>query len=340
MRVDELIKEKKLIFISNIIFIFVIFFAFILKIFSPTIFYYYCFLVIVAIFLVEEYSNFGYKYFILFSMLLNIICFIFFVFGKILLLKYFIFWTALIFLISILVFFLEFFKKYLIPIRNIEYYKKVFLPIFIILIFLIFSVLFIFNLKDDLKTNKYLKLLICSTISSFEKRFFNSDVIPLNKEEIYLSNVSENIEIFVDEPKNNSISRGLVEIEGWAIDKTSLDNSGIDNIEFFIKGEKIKETHLGSYSKNPPMETFIISNLDDFLNNEGNMSKVEFLNNLIALNLRKDVGSTFGNQFDLSGFRFNFDSNKFDNGEYIIIISAHSIFSRQNYIELHLNIKN
>ena len=56
--------------------------------------------------------------------------------------------------------------------------------------------------------------------------------------------------------------------------------------------------------------------------------------------IRRDVGEKYGKQFTLSGFSFDFDSTKFNNGKYSLYIYAHSPIFGWDYTKLKIQIEN
>jgi len=66
---------------------------------------------------------------------------------------------------------------------------------------------------------------------------------------------------------------------------------------------------------------------------------VEYTN--VGINLpREDIGNSYGEQFKMSGFIFNFDSTKFKNGEHTIYVYAHSPYFGWDYISFNIYINN
>lgn len=66
---------------------------------------------------------------------------------------------------------------------------------------------------------------------------------------------------------------------------------------------------------------------------------VEYIN--VGINLpREDIGNSYGEQFKMSGFSFNFDSTEFENGEHPIYIYAHSPYFGWDYVSFDIYIDN
>lgn len=55
---------------------------------------------------------------------------------------------------------------------------------------------------------------------------------------------------------------------------------------------------------------------------------------------RQDIGNNYGEQFEMSGFIFNFDSSKFENGDHRIYIYVHSTSSGWAYVSRDIYINN
>ncbi len=66
---------------------------------------------------------------------------------------------------------------------------------------------------------------------------------------------------------------------------------------------------------------------------------LEYIN--VGVNLpREDIGNSYGEQFKNSGFIFNFDSIKFENGEHIIYVYAYSQYFGWDYVSFNIDVKN
>jgi hypothetical protein len=66
---------------------------------------------------------------------------------------------------------------------------------------------------------------------------------------------------------------------------------------------------------------------------------VEYMN--VGINLpREDIGNSYGEQFKMSGFIFNFDSTEFENGEHTIYVYAYSPYFGWDYVSFDIYIDN
>lgn len=84
----------------------------------------------------------------------------------------------------------------------------------------------------------------------------------------------------------------------------------------------------------------VFLNSDEFKrSSEGYYSKVTIKDTPLDV-IRKDVGEKYGKQFDLSGFGFEFNSMKFENGKHIFYVYAHSPIFGWDYIKFGININN
>ena len=75
--------------------------------------------------------------------------------------------------------------------------------------------------------------------------------------------ITENIIITVENPKEDTEISGEVKISGWAIEGNSTENSGIDRVEIFVDGKPGIGTHLvknyiKANKKSTPTEEFLI----------------------------------------------------------------------------------
>ena len=266
--------------------------------------------------------------------------------------------------------------------------------------------------------------------------------IYINKDNVNSKNLKiiKNKIIVVESPREDMVVSGVVKLSGWAIDTSSVENSGIDKIAIYVDGKpgvgiyldkeyrKIKEEvepkeeflirlFEGCYDKTPSDKDIILwthkmetdSNAindvakeffssEDFLNkNLGNEEYLDALYKILfnrkpdnigynywltELNkgldrdilldklldstefknfvrdyysvdavykddlpeeinlLREDIGNSYGEQFKMSGFIFNFNSSKFENGEHKIYLYAHSAYTGWSYVSFDMHINN
>jgi len=66
---------------------------------------------------------------------------------------------------------------------------------------------------------------------------------------------------------------------------------------------------------------------------------LEYMN--VGINLpREDIGNSYGEQFNNSGFNFKFNSSMFDNGKHTIYVYAHNPYFGWNYVSFDIYIDN
>lgn len=372
-------------------------------------------IIIFLIFLLSQYFDFEYRYFLIYAIIMLITCPFLLVFDFKKLAEYFANYAYGFLVLGILGYFLDILREKIRKKGYFKIYRIVFMSLFIILLILPIIIYRenIIKLSSIIRTNFYIK-----------------------RENIDASGskIVKNILIFAKNPIEDS------KISGWAIDTISVENSGIDKVVVFVDGKPGIGTYLdkeyrkviekvvpkeellirlfdGRYNKEPSnkdiifwihniessnvsiydiirefisSEEFLIRNLSDeeFLvtiynilfnrevdNNGYNYWLTElnkgldrniFLDKLLdsaefknlvrdyysknavhnydlpgGINLyREDVGKNYGEQFEMSGFIFNFDSLKFENGQHKIYVYAHSSYSGWGYISFDIYINN
>ncbi|MBC8386593.1 MAG: DUF4214 domain-containing protein [Actinobacteria bacterium] len=139
---------------------------------------------------------------------------------------------------------------------TIKIYKKVFLSILVI--FLLSSTLIF--VKEYRRNSDYTVVIKENFIENFIKFAANTKdkYIKTFRKDIYYSGldvievdgkkISRDIIINIDNPKAGSIISKTIDLSGWAIETNSIDNTGIDKIEFFFDGIPGKGKYLGSFS--------------------------------------------------------------------------------------------
>ena len=131
-------------------------------------------------------------------------------------------------------------------------YKKVFLSILVIFLL---SSMFIF-VRDYWRNTDYTVVIkenfVKFATSAKDKyiKTFRKDIYysGLDVIEVDGKKISRDIIINIDNPKADSIISKTIDLSGWAIETNSIDNTGIDRIEFFFDGIPGKGKYLGSFS--------------------------------------------------------------------------------------------
>ena len=298
--------------------------------------------------------------------------------------------------------------------------------------FCVFSVLFIFLFISSNLEAPTTRIVIHSTKQSIN-RFFNKQDYFRKKEFVIIDGekVKEEITISTYSSKQGVPFSGKIKIKGWALEKNSKYDSGIDRIGFFLDGKPGEGKYLGKFTQNYDAEVEtkkfienlylkfydwlpdsselnfwainleygimsyyeVASNIIDksaFMNR--NLSNKDFLSKLFAGLFRRDwdggwiselendlsredilyifinsiefnklsenyyknitikknnldiitrdVGEKYGKQFCLSGFSFELDSKKFENGKHILYIYARSPVFGWDYEKINIVINN
>jgi len=139
--------------------------------------------------------------------------------------------------------------------KRITFRKK---KISYVCLFCVFSVLFIFLFISFNLEAPSTRIIIHSTKQSIN-RLFNKQDYFRKKEFVIIdgAKVKEEITIFAYFSKEGIPFSGKIKINGWAIEKNSKYDSGIDKIEFFLDGKPGEGKYLGKFTQNydPELET-------------------------------------------------------------------------------------
>lgn len=428
MEINKFIKEKRVGL--SIVFIFFTFliFSLLLRIFFLNRLYPYSIFFIILVFILSQYFEFDYKLFIVLALILMLI-YVFFLSYNLTIAKYFNTYAYMFFILGGLVYLLSNLKEKLKNKVINRLYRVIFLYILIIvvvlsaIIFINYNSVFIKNVilgSSELLKDRYL-------------RTFNKEIYYSKKEFATIDGekVKDEIIISTYSSLQGSLLPGKIKIKGWAIEKNSKYDSGIDRIELFFNGKPGEGKYLGKFSQNYNLElrtlkfisllyinfysrlpdsqeldfwginleygimsysevakniinksAFMYRNLSnkDFLSSlylgllnrdwdgslmeklENDLTRKELLDSVINSDefknrgknyynnisikknnldiIRSDVGKKYGKQFCLSGFSFELDSKKIENGKYLLYIYTHSPnFGWGNEV-ININIKN
>jgi len=184
------------------------------------------------VFISSQYFDFEYRYFIGFALILLVTCPFLLIAKYETLAEYFANYVYGFLVLGIIGYFLDNLREKIKKKGYFKIYKIIFLSI---LILLMASNVFVYR-------DYTLKVPINMYIKKFHKEVYYS-----KKDEVVLDGkiLKEGIIINVNEPEENSKVSGEVEIIGWAIESNSNDDSGIDEIEFFMDGKPGKGKYLG-----------------------------------------------------------------------------------------------
>ena len=117
--------------------------------------------------------------------------------------------------------------------------------------FCVFSVLFIFLFISFNLEQPITRIIIHSAKQSIN-RFFSKQEYFRKKEFVIIdgAKVKEEITISTYSSKQGVPFSGKIKIKGWALEKNSKYDSGIDRIEFFLDGKPGEGKYLGRFSQN------------------------------------------------------------------------------------------
>ena len=251
MNVGKFLKEKRL----GLSVLFIFFVLLILSLASHIIFheiYQISIFFFIIIFIFSQYFDFEYRLFIGFALFLLIICIFLLIFKLDTLAGSFTNYVYGFLVLGIAGYFFDNLREKLKSKGTIKIYKKVFLSILVI--FLLSSV-FIF-VRDYRNNSDYTVVIkenivkLPAIVKNKYLRTFKKDIYysGLDTVEVDGKKISRDIIINIDSPKADSIISKTIDLSGWAIESNSIDNTGIDKIEFFLDGKPGKGKYLGDFS--------------------------------------------------------------------------------------------
>ena len=223
MKLLKYMKERKLglsIYLSLFIFLTV---SLVLRNIKPELYPVSVFLMSL-VFIFSQYFDFEYRYFIGFALVLLVACPFLLIAKYEILAEYFANYVYGFLVLGVIGYFLDNLREKLKKKGYFKIYKVIFLSVFVLSLA---SGIFIY--KDYI-----IKYPINMYLSKFHKEVYYS-----KKDEVILDGevLKEDIIIKIDNPEESSKVSGEVEIIGWAIERNSNEDSGIDEIEFFIDGK-------------------------------------------------------------------------------------------------------
>ena len=251
MKILKFVKVKKIGLLFLVSFFILLIVSLVLRnIFSKT--YPISIFFVVLIFILSQYFDFEYRYFISFALILLSTCPFLLIFKLNLLAEYFANYVYGFLVLGVVGYFFDNLREKLKSKVTIKIYKKVFLSILII--FLLSSALIF--VRDYWRNTDYAVLIKENFVkfadSAKDKylRTFRKDIYysGLDVIEVDGKKISRDIIINIDNPKAGSNISKTIDLSGWAIETNSIDNTGIDKIEFFFDGIQGKGKYLGSFS--------------------------------------------------------------------------------------------
>ena len=239
--------------LSVLLFFFLLLVIFLFLTNSHPRFHVYAIIISFLIFIIYQYFKIDYRIFLSFALILLLFCPFLLIFKEghyqKNLAEYFASYACGFIVLGVIGYFFDNLKN---RIRT----KRIF-KIFIFVIIGTTILLSIFILYKDYKNNEsyivavesFYKKSIVSTKNIFLKAF-NKKIYYSKSDEVILDNqtLKEDILILVSEPKDGSIVYGNVRIKGAAIEKNSIENTGIDKVEFYLDGKPGKGKYLGNFN--------------------------------------------------------------------------------------------
>jgi len=209
---------------------------------------------VVLIFIFSQYFDFEYRYFIGFALILLIICPFLLIFKLNILAEYFANYVYGFLVLGVIGYFLDNFREKIRLKGYFKIYRRVFLSILICVI--IGSVGFL--VYKNYISEKGFTLFIRDGVMRIEEITKNRYLKTFNKKAYYSkekyvkvgeTEIEEDIVINIDYPKEGDLISGKIDIKGWAIEKNSNTNTGIDKIEVFLDGRPWEGKFIGEYSR-------------------------------------------------------------------------------------------
>ena len=309
MKILKYIKEKRLGLSIYLLFFIFLIVSLILRNILPG-FYLASIFCISLIFILSQYFDFEYRYFIGFALILLVACPFLLIAKYKTLAEYFANYVYEFLVLGVIGYFLDNLREKLKKKGYFKIYKIIFLSIFII--FLVFCI-FVEN-KDYIKTTPtvskdYIKK-IPTEVKEIYMRTFHREVYYSFKEEVTVNGevLRGNILMYIDTPQDgNNISK-MFKLEGWAVEPWCYKkDSVIDKIEVFLDGKPWNGKFVGGTEPNI---------------------------------FRKELGEMYGEQFNNCGFRLFIDSQEFENGIHTIYVYAHSSYFGWDFVDFNININN
>jgi hypothetical protein len=295
----ELLKLFKTKRIWAIILIFLLFILFITSLFIrdtfPS-FYVFSIFFMILVFIFSQYLNFEYKLFILFALILFIFLFLLIaVKGRSGLAESFGNYIILLLVFTVIGYYLDNLKQILGKKGKNRLYKTVFSSI--LFAFLVFSI--VIFVKDFYNNIEYAAIIKKGVLNSAEA-VKNNYLRVFNKERYYgkvdyvmidSKKYEQQFVIGIDFPKEDSNVSGNVTLKGWAIETNSINNTGIDRIEFFLDGKPGDGKFLGKYLIVYKGEAKTIELVNDLYSNFYDRQPLKDELSLWAMNLEWNIMS-------------------------------------------------
>lgn len=252
MEILSYIKKNKIgLIIVNILF-FLLVLSIIIR-YSFPIFYPVSIFFVILIFILAQYFDLDCRCFVIFSFILISVCPFLLFFNLERLAEYFANYMYAFLVFGIAGYFLDKFRLKLKIKKRIKIYRIIFLVFFLVFI----SISGILYYKDYKVENegsrnytkivekysiKWANLTKKAYLKLFDKNLYYNSLMTGN-------NRKKNIIIEIEKPPVGTKLSGVADIVGYAIEKNSNENTGIDEIEFFLDGMPWKGKNLGSFKQ-------------------------------------------------------------------------------------------
>ena len=233
------IKENKKDLILNLLFFIFLIITLILRKYYPYLFVY-SILEVYFFFLFSQYYNFENRIYIIYALILLIFCPFLLIFNQNLIAENFANYVYGFLCLGVFGFFLDNLREKSKNKGKLKIYK--FIITFFVSLLIAFTIFFYFN--DFLISFKNIQLYFLKNTN--EQKYFSECYKKINK--IFINGKFINNEVLMDItfPDEKLKFVDQVHIEGWALDKNSEENSGIDKVEIWLDGKPGQGKFLGN----------------------------------------------------------------------------------------------
>ena len=296
-KILEYIKAKKKGFILNLLFFIFLIITLILRKYYPYLFVY-SILEVYFFFLFSQYYDFENRIYIIYALILLIFCPFLLIFNQDLIAENFASYVYGFLCLGVLGFFIDNLREKSRNRGKLKIYK--FLITFFVSLLIAFTIFFYFNNVfisfRDLQLS-YLK-------NTNEQKYFSEYYKSFDKIFVNGKFVNNKVWMNITFPDKKAKFLDNIYVEGWALDKNSKENSGIDKVEFWLDGK-------------PGLGAFL-----------GNANLGIQVNNIIS--------NSVGEQFKNCGFNGDIKIENISSGSHRLYVYAHSNLFGWIYKEINI----